>query len=82
MYIHMCIYGTYKGDQICSARKELLQLLRGFAHLGSEEPIVLPELPNKMWSKLVRDPRVQGPSGCGFELLVVGVFSSPKTRNF
>mmetsp|Transcript_71808 Transcript_71808/g.113841 ORF Transcript_71808/g.113841 Transcript_71808/m.113841 type:complete len:293 (+) Transcript_71808:83-961(+) len=34
------------------AAKELLQLLRGFAHLGSEEPIVLPELPNKMWSKL------------------------------
>eukprot|EP00435_Cladocopium_sp_Y103_P033447 s720_g8.t1 len=35
-----------------SAAKELLQLLRGFAHLGSDEPIVLPELPTKMWSKL------------------------------
>jgi len=34
-------------------RNELLQLLRGFAHLASNEPIVLPELPTKMWSKLV-----------------------------
>lgn len=35
-----------------SAANELLQLLRGFAHLASNEPIVLPELPTKMWSKL------------------------------
>ena len=42
-------------------RKELLQLLRGFAHLGSDEPIVLPELPTKMWSKLVG---IQGPWPC------------------
>lgn len=35
-----------------SAAKELLQLLRGFARLGSDEAIMVPELPTKMWSKL------------------------------
>ncbi|CAK9094687.1 C3H1-type domain-containing protein [Durusdinium trenchii] len=35
-----------------AAAKELLQLLRGFAHLGTDEPVALPQLPRKMWAKL------------------------------
>lgn len=33
-------------------RTEILQLLRGFAKLGPEEPLLLPELPKRVWPKL------------------------------
>lgn len=43
----------YQRPKNLHGRKELLQLLRGFARLGSDEAIMVPELPTKMWSKLV-----------------------------